>query len=217
MRVPATLLAAMVALAACEQSTHPVAPADVAFSQAPSPTGAVLEHAWGGDQMWELMKPRPPGIGASSEEAVHLYIVAPLVQGAPLSPEIPGMVGGRDHVVPLQAGNRGEFKGIARTVPLLPADPFDPRVGWAFIFVAGAPGDQVPVAYAVQLDGEECPRPLSSAERIQAAIAEGLVVPVFPQEPAWPFAIRPTSERGQGRVTVEAPSGCVAPGMRAGG
>jgi len=217
MRFRFILLAAVVPLAACEGPTHSVEPADAAFSHIPDPAGAVFEHAWGDAHKWELVKPRPPGIGASPDKAVPLYIVAPLVQGAPLSPPIPGMVGGRDHVVPLPGRGGGEFKGIARTVPLMPSDPEDSRVAWALVFVAGAPGDHVPTVYAAQLDGEDCPRPLSSVERVEAAIAQGLVVPLSTPEPAWPFAVRPTTAPGQGRITIPAPSACVPPGEREGG
>jgi len=234
-------------LAACESGVVPSAPSsppassdalappgDPAAHHAPAHVGALVERAWGGDVVWELVKPRPPGLGAPVDKAIGLYVIAPVNPADPLSPaiDVPGLltVGGRDHVVPARTTGQGSFRGIARTVALqhpgwYGGPPFDaaacaapvedPRIAWAWVQVDGSTGHpcgQVAFVYAVQLDGEACPLPLTSEGRVQAALAQGLVNPFEPDEGGpWPFAIRPL---GGGGSDVGAPPGCVPPGER---
>jgi hypothetical protein len=215
-------------LGACDRIVEPVDTPEARFGQGP----VVVERAWGGGAMWELVKPRPPGLGADAGRATYLYIIAPVDPTDPLSPaiDIPGFltVGGRDHVAPTEHHDRG-FPGIARSVPLeVPGwtwflEPFcaapapHDAVAWDWVEVSGHPCGRVATVYAVQLDGEACLIPLTSVPRVQAAIAQGLTVPGFPDEGGpWPFAIRPLTESGAGRTAPAAPTGCVAPGLRGG-
>jgi hypothetical protein len=220
------LLAAAALLAACEHAPHPVEPEDARFHHG-GHLNALVERAWGDARMWELVKPRPPGLGAPGEVAIHLYLIAPVHEADPLSPPIhvPGFltVGGRDHVVPTPAGTQGAFRGVARSVPLevpgwTPTPPFGDdqcaapavdgaRIAWRWVEVSLHPCGRVPLVYAVRLDAEECRKPLASVGRVRAAVDQGLAVPTFPEEPGpWPFAIRPLTRPGQGRVTIEPPA-----------
>jgi hypothetical protein len=237
----ATVLA--LALVACESATAPVStddavstePAPPLFHHAPDHVGALLERAWGSDRMWEMVKPRPPGLGTSRDQSVPFYVIAPLDAADPLSPAIhvPDFltVGGRDHVVPTPTGNRGTFKAVARTVALqvpgwfeppfgadpCAAPPHDDRIAWDWVDVTGPGGHpcgRVAFVFAVQLDGEACPMPLTGLDRVHGAIAEGLVNPFEPDEGTWPVSIRPVTERGVGVTAPAAPSGCVTPGGR---
>jgi hypothetical protein len=232
---------------ACESATAPVPggeepaldPPPAVLQGIPNHAAVLLERAWGGDRMWEMLKPRPPGLGTPEEQTVPFYVLAPVIAGDPLSPpaEIPGVlrVGGRDHVVPTPAGNGGPFRAVARTVALEhpgwePAPLFGPaqcdnvvhddRVAWAWVEVAGLtegtghPCGRIAVVFAVQLDGESCPMPITNLERVHEAIDQGLVNASRPPEPAWPVAIRPMTEQGTGRTAQVAPNGCVPGGER---
>jgi hypothetical protein len=231
---------------ACESATAPAPPGEElaldppqAVLHGPADHSAVLlERAWSGDRMWEMLKPRPPGLGTPEAQTVPFYVLAPVTAGDPLSPpaEIPGVlrVGGRDHVVPTPAGNRGSFRAVARTVALehpgwAPFSPAgcdvvdeDPRIAWAWVEVAGLaegtghPCGRVAFVFAVQLDGEECLRPVTNLDRVQAAIDQGLVNASRPPEPAWPATIRPMTEPGKEHTAPAAPSGCVPAGERVG-
>jgi hypothetical protein len=234
-------------LVACDHATVPSSPdtaltapaAEVALHHAPSHGGALVERAWGGGTQWELVKPRPPGLGAPAGHATPLYVIAPVDPSDPLSPgiEIPGLlvVGGRDHVAPGRAVGQGGSGGTARTVALQhpgwyggpPFDaeacaepPHDDRIGWAWVEVGGATGHpcgQVAFVHAVRLDGEPCPLPLTDEARVLQAVAEGLVLPFEPEEEGpWPFALRPMAgprdaALGGGR---EGPGGCATAGRR---
>ncbi len=88
MRVSVILLAAAVFLAGGEHSTQRAEPGDPAFHHAPGHINALVERAWGENQIRELVKPGPPGIGAPLEKAIHLYVIAPVIPATPLSPPI---------------------------------------------------------------------------------------------------------------------------------
>ncbi len=233
-------------LLACDSTTAPVpvghdVSAEVpraVLQGPPAHAAAILEHAWAGDRMWEMVKPRPPGLGTPEDQAVPFYVLAPMTADAPLSPPIgiPDVIsiGGRDHVVPVPRGNGGTFRGTAITVGLQhpgweAAPPFSPaecetvehddRIAWAWVEVsgpAGHPCGQVAFVYAVELETESCPMPLTNRERVHAAIDQGLVNASRPPEPAWPVAIRPMTTPGGGVTAPDAPSGCVPAGERAG-
>jgi hypothetical protein len=227
------MVAAAAIVAGCDGSVEPTSPAEVETRGAVN-AKALFEQAWGGDGRWEMVKPRPPGLGVSVEKATELYVIAPVSAFDPLSPPvvIPGIVtlGGRDHVVPTPAGGAGSFSGVARTVALeVPGwmwflEPFcappadNPRIAWDWIEISGPGGHPcggVAAVYAVQLDGEECLRPLTSVARVEAAIAQGLAAATYPPgEGAWPFSIRPITSAGAGREMPAAPSECVASGAR---
>ena len=239
-----TGLALAVLPLACESATAPVPageqpelhPPQAALNGPPDHSAVLLERAWSGDRMWEMLKPRPPGLGTPEEQTVPFYVLAPVTAGDPLSPpaEIPGVlrVGGRDHVVPTPAGDRGSFRAVARTVALehpgwAPFSPAgcdvvdeDPRIAWAWVEVAGLaegtghPCGRVAFVFAVQLDGEECLRPITNLDRVQAAIEQGLVNASRPPEPAWPATIRPMTGPGQESSAPTAPSDCVPAGER---
>lgn len=228
---------------ACESAIAPVPAGEepsltpqAALQGPPDRDTPLLERAWSGDRMWEMLKPRPPGLGTPEERTVPFYVLAPVTADDPLSPpaEIPGVlrVGGRDHVVPTPPGNRGSFRAVARTVALehpgwAPFSPAgcdvvvdDARIAWAWVEVAGLaegtghPCGRVAFVFAVQLEGESCPRPITNLERVQAAIDQGLVNASRPPEPAWPAAIRPMTEPGEGHTAPTAPSDCVEAGER---
>ncbi len=171
---------------------------------------------------------------APEEKATPLYVIAPVDAAGPPSPpiEVPGLVsvGGRDHVVPARGGG-GTAEGLARTVALqhpgwYGGPPFDEaacappahddRIAWSWVAVGGATGHpcgRVAFVFAVQLDGESCPLPLTDVERVRGAIAQGLVNPFEPDEGGpWPYAIRP-GNRSTGAVTP-AGGACVAGGER---
>jgi hypothetical protein len=209
---------------------------DPVFAHVGGHANALVEGAWGADQQWELVKPRPPGIGADDGTRTRLYQIAPVVAGSPLSPalNIPGVIeiAGRDHVVRPPQGNRGTFTGIGQTVPVLlpgwePGPPFDPaacaapdlaaiadRIAWQWVIPTPHPCGRAPVVYGAQLEGDACVKPLTSVERVEAAHGEGLVQLAFPPEPAWPFAIRPLTPAGRGPAPVSIPA-CVPAGERA--
>jgi hypothetical protein len=250
-RPRAVILAASAALiltAACEAPDHIAGRAELdppAYAHMHDHLNAMVDRAWGGDVQWEFVRPRPPGIGTTSngvapgleQTRVRLYQIAPVDATDPLSPPIDlthlGLINiaGRDHVLNVpQQGGRG-FTGIGQTVPVLhpgwaPFPPFGPAqcnnfvgpdldgvIAWQRVDPTPHPCGWAAVVYAAMLDGDECVSPLTSVERIEAAAAQGLVALVFPPEPPWPFAIRPLTAPGQGRVTVAAPS-CVAAGER---
>lgn len=242
------LLIASLGILGCETITEPTPDpaeahvAEVALNNAPHAPGALFERAWGGGEVWELVKPRPPGLGADPAKATPLYVIAPVDPADPLSPAITipdvFVVGGRDHIAPASASTaRGAgSNGIARTVALqhpnwyggppfdaaacaAPAD--DARIAWAWVQVGGADGHpcgQVAFVYAVQLEGESCPLPLTDEERVRSAIDQGLVLPFEPDEGGpWPYAIRPLSgSRGAGG-SVAPSKACVPGGERMGG
>jgi|GEM_PF-2539014 len=242
------VLALAVLPLACDSATAPLSPGEEVALDPPATVlhslggavGPLLERAWSDDQMWEMLKPRPPGLGTPEEQTVPFYVLAPVNAGDPLSPpvEIPGVIsiGGRDHVVPTPRGSRGTFRAVARTVAVqhpdwLPGPPFeeadcaapphDDRIAWAWVEVSGPPGaghpcGRIAAVFAVQLEGEACPTSLTNLERLQAAIEQGLVNPDRPPEPAWPVAIRPMTEPGEGRTAPAAPSDCVPGGERMG-
>jgi hypothetical protein len=219
------LLVAAVLLAACDRSPHPLGPDDPAFHHdVPEHVNALVERAWGANQQWELVKPRPPGVGAPQDVAVHLYIIAPVNENDPLSPGIQVdflTVGGRDHVVPLPQGQQGSVRGLARSVPVVVpgwefwTPPFcappvvdEDRIAWRWLEVSVHPCGQVPTVYAAKLEGEACRKPLTSVDRIMAAVEQDLVELDFPPEAPWPFAVRPLTAPRQGRVTITPPA-CV--------
>jgi hypothetical protein len=235
---------------ACESATEPLPSGEEAapdlphtvLQGLPEHASPLLERAWSGDRMWEMLKPRPPGLGTPEGQTVPFYVLAPVIAGDPLSPpaEIPGVlrVGGRDHVVPTPAGNQASFRAVARTVALQhpgwePAPPFGPaqcdevvhddRIAWAWVEVAGLtegvghPCGRIAAVFAVQLDGESCPMPITNLERVHEAIAQGLVNDARPPEPAWPVAIRPMTQPGTGGTAPVAPGDCVPGGARVGG
>ena len=247
----ALALALAVLPLACESATAPLPAGEEpalespqAVLHAPPPhAGALLERAWAGDRMWEMVKPRPPGLGTPEDQTVPFYVLAPVDAADPLSPpaEIPGVfrVGGRDHVVPTPPGNRGSFRGVARTVAVQypgwsPGPPFDDtacevvphadddRIAWAWVEVAGLvegvghPCGRVAFVFAVDLEEDTCIRPITNLERLQAAIDQGLVNAVRPPEPPWPVAIRPMTAQGEGTTAPVAPSDCVPAGERVG-
>jgi hypothetical protein len=175
-----------------------------------------------------------PGLLAAR---VRLYQIAPVNTGDPLSPEIDlshlGLIhiGGRDHVLAVPQRNRGSFTGIGQTVPVLhpgwqPMPPFgdaqcnnfvgpdvEARVAWQRVVPTPHPCGWAAVVYAAQLDADACVQPLTTVARVEAAAAQGLVQLAFPPEPAWPFAIRPLTQAGAGRVEVASPA-CVPAGER---
>jgi hypothetical protein len=229
------LCTAVLVAAACDNAGHPLEPGAAEAHHSAAHMGALFERAWHGDIHWGLVKPRPPGIGANDGVRVPLYQIAAVDPADPLSPpiEIPGVMalGGRDHVVRIPAGNRGEFTGVGQTVVVLlpgwsPAPPFTTscdapdlgpladRIAWAWLDPVPHPCGRAPQVYAAQLDGDACVRPLTSVERIDAAAAQGLIALMAPPEEPWPFALRPLTGPGQGRTAVSAPA-CVAPGERA--
>lgn len=233
--VALVLVAGTLAFAGCRPDA-PLTPADLDLAAADAAGGRVLiERAWSDGVQWELVKPRPPGIGASDDVRVRAYQIAPVAAGDPLSPplSIPGLieVAGRDHVMQAPRGNRGSYTAVARTVPVLvpgwqPAPPFGPaqcalpdlgplagRIAWQWSDPTPHPCGRAPQVFAVQLDGEPCVRPLTSVARVEAAERQGLVQFAFPPEPAWPYALRPITAAGTGRVAPAAP-GCVTAGER---
>jgi hypothetical protein len=182
----------------------------------------------------------PNGVAPGLEQArVRLYQIAPVDAADPLSPPIDlshlGLINiaGRDHVlaVPQQGGR--EFTGVGRTVPVLhpgwaPFPPFgaaqcnnfvgpdvEGDIAWQRVEPTPHPCGWAAVVYGARLDGDECVRPLTTVARVEAAAAAGLVTLVFPPEPPWPFAIRPLTDAGGGRI-VEAAPACVPAGERVG-
>lgn len=175
-----------------------------------------------------------PGL---QQTRVRLYQIAPVDADDPLSPPIDlshlGLINiaGRDHVLSVpQQGGRG-FTGIGRTVPVLhprwaPFPPFGPAqcnnfvgadieddIAWQRVEPTPHPCGWAAVVYGAKLAGDECVRPLTSVARVESAAAAGLVTLAFPVEPPWPFAIRPLTRQGEGRVTEAAPA-CVPAGER---
>jgi hypothetical protein len=190
--------------------------------------GAIFERSWVNGYQWELVKPRPPGIGAGNDKVLHIYQIAPVFEDDPLSPgiEVPGFItlGGRDHVIDSQQVNGRNFRGIANTVTIsypdwAPAPPFGAaecavpdlgpvaeRIAWRWLEVSLHPCGQVPLVYAVDFDDDGCKKPLTTVERIESAVDGGFAAFDFPPEEPWPFAIRPLTKQGAGNVTVHPPS-----------
>lgn len=241
----ALCLVAVLAILGCESTTEPSStPIDgtaeqVALNSAPHDPGALFERAWGGGTVWELVKPRPPGLGADPSKATPLYVIAPVDPSDPLSPPIAVAdvvtLGGRDHVAPASRRSGGTG-GMARTVALQHPNwyggpPFDAaacaaptddaRIAWAWVEVGGPTGHpcgQVAFVYGVQLEGESCPLPLTTVERVEAAVEQGLVLPFEPDEGGpWPFAIRPLGGAAGIAGAVPPGEGCVPPGERVSG
>jgi len=205
---------------------------DVAAVTPPFAPGALFERTWVDNQQWVLVKPRPPGIGAPGSVPIDFYQIAPVMEEDPLSPpiEIPDVItlGGRDHVIDPPRGDGSTFRAVARTalvqLPVwAPAFPFDAaqcgppdlgvldgRIAWRWLEVSVHPCGQIPLVYAVDFVGDaECFVPLTTVDRVEAAVSGGFAHIEFPpDEGPWPFAIRPMTESGQGNVTVEAPA-CV--------
>jgi hypothetical protein len=193
----------------------------------PSMPGALFERTWVGNYQWELVKPRPPGLGTPSDNAIQIYQIAPVFEDDPLSPpiDVPGFIslGGRDHVIKPQNVQRNRFRAIANTVPVLypgwaPVPPFGaeqcaiPDIGdlsdqifWRWVEVSVHPCGQVPMVYAVDMDNNGCHQPLTTVERVEAAVVGGFAEFDFPPEEPWPFAIRPLTEPGQGKQSIAAP------------
>jgi len=180
-----------------------------------------------GNFQWELVKPRPPGLGTPREKAIHVYQIAPVFEDDPLSPpiEVPGFItlGGRDHVIDPQRVTQGRFRAVANTVPIVfpgwnPAPPFGaeqcdiPDIGaladqiaWRWVDVSVHPCGQVPMVFAVDFEDTDCHQPLTTVERVETAVEEGFAEFNFPPEEPWPFAIRPLTAQGQGKQMVSAP------------
>ncbi len=191
-------------------------------------TGALFERTWVNDHQWELVKPRPPGIGANGQVPIHIYQIAPVFEDDPLSPEIevPGFItlGGRDHVIDMQRNLRRDFRGVANTVPVQfpgwnPLPPFgsagcsvpdlgalSDRIAWRWVEVSVHPCGQIPMVYAVDFEDSGCMQPLTTVEHIHKAVDEGFAELNFPPEEPWPFAIRRLTGEGQGTLAVKAPS-----------
>ena len=189
--------------------------------------GALFERAWVNSHQWELVKPRPPGIGASNEKALHIYQIAPVFEDDPLSPgiEVPDFItlGGRDHVLDSQRINGKNFRGIAITVPISYPEwaPFPPfglaecaipnigpiadRIAWRWMEVSVHPCGQVPLVYAVDFEDDGCKQPLTTVERIHNAVDGGFAEFDFPPEEPWPFAIRPLTKQGEGLTQITSP------------
>jgi hypothetical protein len=232
MRTPALLFAALLA-GACDTVTD--ADPEPLFAASPGSSTLLVERAWGHDVQWDMIKPRPPGIGASDDIRVNAYIIAPVDPADPLSPaiSIPGFidVAGRDHVLPLPHGGRGTFRAVARSVPVvlpgwLPEPPWlascdapdlgplADRIAWAWLDPAPHPCGRAPQVFAARLDGEACVAPLTSVARVEAAVEQGLVQLLHvPFEPAWNFAVRPLVMTG-GRPPLVTASACVPAGER---
>jgi hypothetical protein len=219
---------------ACEPSGGALAPPEpVAHHTVPDHLNALVERAWGGNVIWEMVKPRPPGVPARAHTVVWLYQIAPVDSDDPLSPPFttPDVdLGGRDHVVDVPGAVRPGSPALARTVPvLLPGwepefPPFPPigceapdlgplagRIAWRWVDPVPHPCGRAPAVYAAELvEGSGCLVPLTSVDRVLQAVELGLARLEFPPEPAWPFAIRPLTAAGTGRVVQAAPA-CVTP------
>jgi hypothetical protein len=232
---PLFLIVAMI-LTACdrvveidESTQATLAEIDEALdSRAPFPPGALFERVWIGDAQWELVKPRPPGVGAPEHVRTRVYQIGRVADDDPLSPpiEVPGVIslGGRDHVYSAPSGNGGTHSGLAQTVPIVlpgwyPMPPFEDvqcappdlgeyagRILWRMLDVSVHPCGVVPQVYAVDFQGDGCHEPLTSVEKIYAAVEGGFARFEIPPEEPWPFAIRPATGRGQSKGPVVAPT-----------
>jgi len=194
----------------------------------PATPGALFERTWVNGHEWELVKPRPPGIGAGNDKTLHIYQIAPVFEDDPLSPgiEVPGFItlGGRDHVLDSQKVNGRNFRGIANTVPIVYPEwsPFPPfgaaecaipnlgpvadRIAWRWVEVSVHPCGQVPLVYAVDFEDNGCKQPLTTVELIQSAVDGGFAEFDFPPEEPWPFAIRPLTKQGEGLTQITSPA-----------
>lgn len=225
-------------LVSCENIHSPVPIEDTQLESAeflnqssatpPHIPGALFERSWVNGYQWELVKPRPPGVGAGKDKAMNIYQIAPVFEDDPLSPgiEVPGFItlGGRDHVLDSQNLSRKNFRGIANTVVVQypgwsPAPPFDviqcdipdlgtlaDRISWRWLEVSVHPCGQVPLVYAVDFEDDGCLKPLTTVERVEAAVSGGYAEFDLPPEEPWPFAIRTLTAPGQGKQVIEAPA-----------
>ncbi len=193
----------------------------------PMNPGALFERLWEGNDQWELVKPRPPGLGVSNEKAIHIYQIAPVFENDPLSPpiDVPGFIsiGGRDHVIDFRSRQKNSFRAVAITVPILfpgwmPAPPFgaeqcvipdlgtlNDRIAWRWVEVSAHPCGHVPMVYAVDFEDSGCQQPLTTVDRIKSAVDAGFAEFNYPPEEPWPFAIRPLTTPGQGKQSISAP------------
>ena len=199
-------------------------------ANSPFMPGAIFERSWVNGHHWELVKPRPPGVGAGKNKAMDIYQIAPVIEDDPLSPpiEVPDVItlGGRDHVLDSQNVSRKNFRGIANTVLVQYPDwsfapPFGPvecaipdlgpiadRIAWRWLEVSVHPCGQIPLVYAVDFEDDGCLQPLTTVDRVNAAVSGGFAEFDLPPEEPWPFAIRPLTEQGEGKVSTHAPA-CV--------
>ena len=190
--------------------------------------GALFERSWVNGYQWELVKPRPPGVGAGKDKAMDIYQIAPVFEDDPLSPgiEVPGFItlGGRDHVLDSQNISRKKFRGIANTVVVQypgwsPAPPFDviqcdipdlgslaDRIAWRWLEVSVHPCGQVPLVYAVDFEDDGCKQPLTTVDLVHNAVDGGFAEFNFPPEEPWPFAIRPLTKQGEGLTQITSPA-----------
>jgi hypothetical protein len=197
------LLTGALALGGCDSNTPTEPAADAALGPlAPDavPTQASsTQVGWANNFKWQLSL-TPPGSASEEEVTATIYFIAP-VDLEDENPTHPG-VGEHNHVVPLSGAQGGSFTGVANEAGVVPGPNAVPGVN-VLMRPVSVPIGVLPHLYAADVDGDGCIEPLTSAGRIEAAVAQGLAglypIPV----PPFHFAIRPITQRGEG--VLEAP------------
>lgn len=197
------LLTGALALGGCDSNTPTEPAADAAVG--PLAPDAVRTQAsstqvgWANNFKWQLSL-TPPGSAIEEEVTATIYFIAP-VDLEDENPIHPG-VGAHNHVVPLSGAQGGSFRGVANEAGVVPGPNAIPGVNVLMRPVSVPIGD-LPHLYAADVDGDGCIEPLTSAGRIEAAVAQGLAA-IYPiPVPPFHFSIRPITQRGEG--VLEAP------------
>lgn len=197
------LLTGALALVGCDSNTPTDPAADAALDPlAPDavPTQASsTQVGWANNFKWQLSL-TPPGSASGEDVTATIYFIAP-VDLTDENPTHPG-VGEHNHVVPLSGAQGGSFTGVADEAAVVPGPHAIPGVN-VLMRPVSVPIGVLPHLYAADVDGDGCIEPLTSDERIEAAVAQGLAE-LFPiPVPPFHFAIRPITEPGDG--VLEAP------------
>lgn len=226
------LLAGTLALGGCDSSTltNPAAETDPAAEASPLPAAFSAAEAphledtffhpefWAKNFGWNAFLGAPGS--ATGEVVTHtIYFIASVDEPDENTPRHPG-VGPHNHVVPLQASRGASFTAVANEAAVVPGEKavlFGPNtnVAWRCVdtpAVASVPfcGDvtgRLPHLYGADIDGDGCIEPLTSAERIEAAVAQELATGMPLPVPPFHFALEPATERGTGVIR---PPECVS-------
>lgn len=208
--------AGTLALGGCDTSTptNPATDADpltapLSVAEAPHLEDTFLHpEFWAKNFMWDAFLGQP---GSATGDVTHtIYFIASVEEPDENTPTHPG-VGAHNHVVPLQASRGASFTAVATEAAVVPGEKAvlfgpTPNVAWRCVdtpssvtvpFCGGVPGS-LPHLYGAELDGDDCIEPLTSAERIEAAVAQELATLMPIPAPPFHFALQPATQRGNG-------------------